>query len=218
MRFTKNARVGLSGAAALLAMAAGVSAAAADAPAPDVPGSAAKVFAAHSKTAGLSAQLAKAPVEGTMPNSVAVEGAGVHTCATGCPTLEINQPGTPLQDFCYRWGLSLLGTAAWDLVYNRQTGVAGFTNEHWLSRYDQTLQCAGGRSTSAYAGAGIHTCTSNTCSVLTMAPGHQLTVYCRSVGQTLGGTSLWDLVYDVSTGYAGWTNEAWLSTRATEYC
>ncbi|GAA0706603.1 hypothetical protein Drose_15860 [Dactylosporangium roseum] len=65
------------------------------------------------------------------------------------------------------------------------------------------------------AGAGVHTCAQATCPALTVnGLGEQVSDFCWHVGQSLGGTVYWDLVYDWNTKFAGWTNEHWLTDES----
>lgn len=162
---------------------------------------------------------------GEFYNTVDDVGAGVHTCFDNaqCSVLEVNQPGTVLRDFCYQYGRGLRENPFWDLVYNRNTGNAGWTNEEWLANESQSQRCeyAGGTyptGGAAQEGAGIHTCRASTCPVLGFVNGHTVIALCRSQGELLGGTSWWDLVYNADTRVAGWTNESWLAADATISC
>jgi hypothetical protein len=70
------------------------------------------------------------------------------------------------------------------------------------------------------AGAGMHSCRNNTCSVNGWAYlGDPLTDYCYNTGQYLEENPYWDFVYNTRTRKSGWTNENWLQDKSqSKHC
>ncbi|MFD2768607.1 hypothetical protein [Micromonospora eburnea] len=170
---------------------------------------------------------------GQFTNYGRVDGTGIHLKPTSAsPWLTLITPANPVTDFCYKTGETLNGTAYWDVVYHPQQKLAGWTNEWYLTSKAQTLWCDDSAAMESYYGhnfaqydniAGLHSCTNNTCQVLTML-GAQVEAFelCYSTGATLGtGNDRWSLLYyrvpGTSTVHVGWTHQNWLRLPGTTW-
>ncbi len=66
----------------------------------------------------------------------------------------------------------------------------------------------------------MRACASTSCAIVgTASPSHTLTSWCYVSGQTISGIPWWDVVYNASTGRAGFITESLLNTTAqTDHC
>ena len=163
---------------------------------------------------------------GMLINYGRVNGTGIHLQPhSSSPYHAMIAPGRAVTDLCYMPGQTLNGTAYWDLVYHAGYHRAGFTNEWYMTRQDQTLRCSdhaamaetyGTNFTLADPGTvAMHSCPDNACQALVFLPagmaahGNPIEI-CTTTGAYLNQqTNIWSLMY--YEGHAGWTHRHWLA-------
>lgn len=144
----------------------------------------------------------------------------MRACAwTNCTVVNTAHPGHELVSWCYRNGQNVSGTPYWDVVSNTSTGYAGFISEWLLNDSSQSDTCESGRgglyNHTTSNGVNIRACASTSCAhVNRVNTGHTLYSYCYVSGQTIHGNPYWDVVYNVSTGYAGYITEHYLTDKS----
>ena len=120
-------------------------------------------------------------------------------------------------------------------MFHSGFNVAGFTNNWYLTRQDQTLDCADRTGMlTVYATiwsdnppgtTAMHSCPDNACPALVFLPQGRYSRYgdpieiCYTEGASLGQMSnQWSLLYH--RGHVGWTHRHWLahSVNGTDHC